>query len=93
MELNTELISGVSGHAHKTDFASTQTYNNNLQWNSIGHTADKELVDKNCGYSKEMRWTQGFALIRSRKDWFDVENIVYNNKGFFCKYNQKEYKK
>lgn len=84
-------VNGISGHAHKTDYACKASYNNTYQWFSIGHLADKTKIDAACEYSQFLQWSCSFALIMTHKEFFNVEIIQCDDNKFFCKYNQRAY--
>ena len=94
-EIEKELVSGCSGHAHRTDRAYKRGYNCKLIWYSLGHTSDKSQIDKACGFSKPMRWDQSFGFLQSdlKNNTWDFEVIHCDENGFYSKYLRKFYKK
>lgn len=93
-ELDKWGTSGMSGHAHKTDYASKTQYNGRIEWFSCGHLADKSKIDMSCKYSKKMMWDRSFALILSEGNKIiDVEVIRCDGNGFYCKHTRRSYGK
>jgi predicted phosphodiesterase len=92
-EYNKEFCNGISGHGHKTDICRSYSYKNDRGWYSIGHLANKSIIDKH--YSKACRWSQSFAIIDYKYKYVAdmVEIIECNEKGFYIKSKDNFYEK
>ncbi len=94
-ELDKELISGCTGHAHRTDRSYRRGYEKRLIWFSLGHTALKSLIDTACKFSTPMRWDQSFGLLISdlKNNNWDMEVMHCENANFYSKFLRKQYGK
>lgn len=87
-ELLAHGVSGMSGHAHKSNKSRKNFFGKPVIWYSIGHLCDVSKLD----YAKDFSytWNHGFAIIEYNNDLFNVteiDNIV--NGSFF--YNNVKY--
>lgn len=78
-ELDSEGISGVSGHKHATQSMSYTGRNGTLSWYSVGHLSDIEQIDWLRGTAN---WQQGLGLIYFDNRGFQVYCIEINNHEF-----------
>lgn len=93
-EVDTELMSGASGHAHKTDRSYKRGHGKNYRWYSFGHLADRDQIDDACKYSVGLKWDQSFGILLTdlKNNKWDME-VMHCNKGFYSKYLRREYGK
>lgn len=92
-EIGKEGMSGMSGHCHRTDRAYKRTYNDHFEWYSLGHLADKDLIDKNCKYSQSLKWDSSFAIISHINKIKDIEIVHCKDNKFYVKQMDKYYEK
>lgn len=94
-ELADELISGSSGHSHRTSRDYRRGHNGLIRWYSFGHTADKNDIDENCKFSLPMKWDQSFGLLLTdiKSNNWDMEVMHCGRDGFYSKYLKKRFKR
>ena len=73
MEAQRYMISGLSGHAHKSSVFIRRYLNKTIKWYSAPCMCDIEQMD----YAAKFRhaWTKGFCLIDYDKNNFKVEEV------------------
>lgn len=93
-ELARYLISGTSGHSHKTDTAHMHGHKVDLVWHSAGHLSNRPRLSKACGkYDKALNWDMSFETVLANATDFEVDVVKCNSKGFYYKLNGKYYGK
>jgi len=93
IEIDKEICSGVSGHSHRTDRAYRRGHDKKYRWYSLGHTADKNQIDKNCKFSRPLKWDQSIGLLITdfKNNEWDMEVMHCDNNGFYSKFLRKKY--
>jgi predicted phosphodiesterase len=91
-ELASSLMSGMSGHAHKTDKAIMHGKDTVIEWYSLGHMANRPMLSEAClEFDDGLNWDQSFGIVRIRGDRYNIEIIRIDAQGFYSEYVGKYY--
>jgi predicted phosphodiesterase len=91
-ELGNSLMSGMSGHSHKTDKAIMHGTEKVIEWFSLGHLANRPVLSNAClEFDEDMNWDQSFGIVRTKDINYNVEIIRPDHNGFYCEYTGKYY--